>query len=83
VSYAIIYAIDLGAIPDRARVEIEKSFRQIAEAVAGISETSPFFSSIDDSILQIDVEGWRLVYNLEPRGRMLKVIEATQLPGKR
>ena len=83
VSYSVIYAIDLGAIPDRPRVEIEKSFRQIAEAVAGISETSPFFSSIDDSTLQIDVEGWRLVYRLEPKGRMIKVIEATQLPPRR
>ena len=80
VSYSVIYAINLSAIPVRARVEIEKAMGQIAEAIAGIPDTSPFFSSIDDSIMQIDVEGWRLVYRLDPVDRILKVIESSRLP---
>lgn len=83
VSYSVIYSVDLSTVADLARVEIEKAFGQIAEAIAGIPEASPFFSSIDDSMMQIDVEGWRLVYRLDPVDRILKVIEASPLPVQR
>ena len=59
VSYSVIFAIDLDAVPESVRREVERVFLEIADAVETIPHASPFFTSMDDSVLQIDVEGWR------------------------
>lgn len=79
----MIFSIDLGAVPEDARRRIEEAFQQVAEAVAGIAASSPFFASLGESVMQIDVEGWRLGYNVDPRHRQIRVIEATPLRRRR
>jgi len=48
---------------------------EIAEAVTTIPAINPFWSSMKDSLLQIDVAGWRVVYRVELRQREIRVVE--------
>ncbi len=75
----MIIALDSAALPDDARREIERVFAQIADAVATIPPASPFFASLDESVLQIDVAGHRVGYRVNPRRREVRVIEASPL----
>ncbi len=83
VSYSVRYAIDLAGLPTDVRRQIEHAFAEVAEAVATIPESSAFFSSMDDSVLQIDVAGWRLGYCIDPGLHELRVVESTPPSARR
>jgi hypothetical protein len=79
VTYAIQFAVDLDAVSDDVRAEIHRTMAQIAEAVTTLPEASPFFASMGDSVLQIDVKGFRLVYAVDPARREVRVIELQRI----
>ncbi len=79
MGYSVIFIVDLGAVPETARGQIGRVFGQVADAVAAIPESSPFFASMDESVLQIDVAGWRLGYRVDRPARELRIIEAAVL----
>ena len=78
VSYSVVVAIDLETVPDAERQQIALAFDQIADAIATIPEASPFFASSDESVLQIDVAGWRVAYRVDRARREVRVIEASR-----
>jgi len=53
--------------------------QQISEAVTTVPTASPFWSSMKQSLLQIDVEGWRVVYGIDVAGQQIDVVELHQL----
>ena len=53
--------------------------RLAAEVVATVPKASPFWSSMRNSVLQIDVAGYRLGYRIDRAGRLVLVIEATKI----
>ncbi len=53
--------------------------QQISEAVTTVPAASPFWSSMKESLLQIDVEGWRVVYRIDVARQQIAVIELHQL----
>lgn len=75
VSYSVHFTVDLASVPDGPRAEIVRTLQQIAAAVSTVPPASVFWSSMDDSLLQVDVEGWRVVYRVLPRHREVRVIE--------
>jgi hypothetical protein len=79
VSYSVHFTITLEAFSDGERRQIESTMQQIAEVVATVPVTSPFWASMRDSVLQIDVAGWRLGYRIERASSQIRVIEATDL----
>lgn len=48
---------------------------EVAEVVTTIPPANPFWGSLQDSQLQIDVAGWRVMYYVEPRDHAIRVIE--------
>lgn len=82
VSYSVKYFVDLAPLPQQVRLEIERTMERIAEAVSTVPEANPFWASMDDSVLQIDVSGCRVSYRVLPRARELRVIELEALPPK-
>jgi hypothetical protein len=72
VSYSVRFKATL---PADAAEEIERVMEQIAEAVSTISPASPFWISMDDSLLQIDVAGHRVVYRVDPKAGEIIVVE--------
>ena len=75
MSYQVIFDVELDPVP----AAVDRAFQQIAEAVAGIAAASPFFSSLDESVLNIDVEGFRFGYRVDRRRRELRVIEVAPI----
>jgi len=79
VTYAVHFTFDLDAVPEPARGEIRRVMQQIAEVVDSVPGTSPFWSSMKNSVLQIDVGGWRVGYRIDSAHQLVRVIEATQI----
>ena len=79
VTYSVHFEVNLGATPDGSRQEIRRTVHQIADVVSTIPGSSPFWSSMKDSLLQVDVQGWRLVYRILPDRREIRVIEMEAL----
>jgi len=79
VTYSVHFEVNLGAIPDGPRQEIRRTVEQIADVVSTIPASSPFWSSMKDSLLQVDVQGWRLVYRILPDRHEIRVVELEAL----
>ena len=79
MSYSVHFSIDLRAFSGGERRQVEQTMKQIAEVVASVPLSSPFWSSMKDSVLQIDVAGWRLGYRIDRSANLGRVIEATRL----
>jgi len=74
VSYTVRFKT---ALPADGHEEIARVLQQIAVAVSTISPSSPFWSSMEDSQLQIDVAGHRVVYKIDPLFRQVIVVEVS------
>ena len=79
VAYAVHFDVDLEPIPGQAGQEIRRTMQEIAEAVTTVPAASPFWSSMKESLLQIDVEGWRVVYRIDVARQQIAVVELHQL----
>lgn len=77
--YSVKFAIDLASFPAETRRQIETTMTQIAEVVSTVPPSSPFWSSMKDSVLQIDVEGFRLGYRIDKARGQIRVIEAQRI----
>jgi hypothetical protein len=79
VTYSLHYAVDLGALTEDARLEIERTMQQIAEVVDSIAPANPFWASMKESLLQIVIGDFRVVYRIDPGRREIRVVELESL----
>jgi len=79
VDYTVRFEVDLETIPEGARQEIRRTMQQVADAVGTIPSSSPFWSSMRHSMLQLDVKGYRVVYRVDPTAREIRVIEISPI----
>ncbi|MCA1829015.1 MAG: hypothetical protein ABR567_06530 [Myxococcales bacterium] len=79
MSYSVHYTIDMKGFSEGERRQVEQTMQQIAEVVNTVPKASPFWSSMKDSVLQIDVAGWRVGYRIDRSGNLVRVIEATKV----
>jgi hypothetical protein len=75
MTYSVHFGIDLDTMQADERSEIERTMEQVAEAVSTVPASSPFWASMNDSLLKIDVGGRRLVYRIDPIRREIRVVE--------
>jgi len=75
VTYSVHLGVDLEGLPEDVRLEIDRTMQQIADAVTTIPPASAFWSSMKDSLLQIDVRGYRVVYRVETARQTIVVVE--------
>ena len=83
MAYSVKYFVDLAPLADDVRLEVQQTMEQIADAVSTVPEANPFWASMDDSMLQIDVSRLRVSYRVLPRVKEVRVIELEQLPPRR
>lgn len=65
------------ALPAEGGEEIARIVHQIAEAVTTISPSNPFWGSLGDSQLQIDVAGYRVFYRIDALRQEIIVVEVS------
>ncbi|HKC61090.1 MAG TPA: hypothetical protein VKB92_13475 [Myxococcales bacterium] len=75
MTYSVHFRVDLAKVPGVARVEIQKTMEQIAEALGTVPASSPFWTSMRDSLLQIEVKRWRVVYRVDPTHEDIQIVE--------
>jgi mRNA-degrading endonuclease RelE of RelBE toxin-antitoxin system len=75
VSYSVHFRVELASLPEAARDEIRGTMDQVADALDTVPEASPFWISMKDSVMQIDVTGFRVVYRVDPVCREILVVE--------
>lgn len=80
MAYSVKYFVDLAPLPEAARLDVQRTMEQIADAVSTVPEANPFWASMDDSMLQIDASGYRVSYRILPRAAEIRVIELEPLP---
>ena len=75
MAYSVQFRVNLETVPEGARADIRRMMDEIADAVTTIPAVNPFWTSMRDSLLQIDVAGWRVVYRVERHEREIRVVE--------
>lgn len=75
MTYSVQFRADLAKVPDAAGAEIRRTMDQIAEALDTVPATSPFWTSLKDSLLQIEVKRWRVVYRVDRGRQEIQVVE--------
>jgi hypothetical protein len=75
VTYSVHFRVDLAKVPGVVRVEVQKTMEQIAEALGTVPASSPFWASMRDSLLQIEVKRWRVVYRVDQTHEDIQVVE--------
>jgi hypothetical protein len=50
---------------------------EIAEALGTVPSASPFWTSMKDSLLQIEVKRWRVVYRVDQGLQDIQVVEVS------
>ena len=79
VTYSVRFDVDLESTPEGARQEIRRTMQQVADAVSTVPPSSPFWSSMKDSQLRMDVMGFRILYRVDPKMREIRVVEMSPL----
>ena len=77
MTYSVHFRVELAKVPGVVRVEIQKTMEQIAEALGTVPPSSPFWTSMKDSLLQIEVKRWRVVYRVDQGHEDIQVVELT------
>jgi mRNA-degrading endonuclease RelE of RelBE toxin-antitoxin system len=78
VTYSVHLGVNLEGLPEDVRLEIVRTMGQIADAVTTIPPSSAFWSSMKDSLLQIDVRPYRVVYRIDTARRLVIVVELSR-----
>ena len=78
VTYSVHFRVDLAKVPASARGEIQKTMDQIAEALGTVPASSPFWASMKDSLMQIEVKRWRVVYRVDQSHQDVQVVELSR-----
>jgi hypothetical protein len=79
MSYSVHFVIELESLRADERSEVQRTMQEVAEAVGSVPPSSPFWASMNDSLLQIDVKGWRLVYRIDPLRTEIRVVAANRV----
>jgi len=78
VTYSVHLGVNLEGLPEDVRLEIGRTMQQIADAVTTIPPSSAFWSSMKNSLLQIDVRRYRVVYRIDTTRRVIIVVELSK-----
>jgi hypothetical protein len=80
VAYVVYFVSDPASLPREALGEVRATMQQVADSVSTIPSSNPFWLSIQRSVLQIDVAGYRVMYRILPRAGEVHIVELQRLP---
>jgi mRNA-degrading endonuclease RelE of RelBE toxin-antitoxin system len=80
VAQNVQFPADACGINDPARSEILQVLGRVADSISCVPRESAFWQSMQSSLMQIDVSGYRIVYRIEPDPARVRVIEVQEIP---
>ena len=66
-------------MPSPTLGRLRARLREIGHTLSTVSSSSAFWSSMADSPLYVDVEGWRFKYAVERESQVLTVLEVSRV----
>ena len=69
----------VGSVPTATLGRLRARLREIGHTLSTVSASSAFWSSMADSPLYVDVEGWRFKYAVERESQVLTVLEVSRV----
>ena len=79
MAYSVHFRVDLATVPQSARDEVQRTMSDISDALATVPPSSPFWISMKNSVMQIDVMGFRVVYRVDRRRHEIQVVELASI----
>jgi hypothetical protein len=80
--FNIEFAKPLGHVPRDLLVELRKRLGEIGSSLDTMPAESEMWPSLADSVMLLDVEGWRFQYRVEMKSRSL-VVDSAIFYGRR
>ena len=68
----------VGSVPSATLGRLRARLRDIGHTLSTVSSSSAFWSSMSDSPLYVDVEGWRFKYTIDRQLQVLAVIDVSR-----
>jgi len=79
VPYRVHLRCAVGSVPSATLGRLRARLREIGHTLSTVSSSSAFWSSMSDSPLYVDVEGWRFKYAVDREQQVLAVIEVSRV----
>lgn len=69
----------VGEVPIAVLDRVRSRLRDISDTLAAVSSSDSFWSSVAESPLYVDIEGWRFRYSIDRLTRQFIVLEAVRV----
>ena len=79
MAYRVHLRCAVGSVPPATLGRLRARLREIGHTLSTVSASSAFWSSLSDSPLYVDVEGWRFKYLVERQSQVLAVLEVSRV----
>jgi hypothetical protein len=66
-------------VPPGVLAHLRARLREIGHTLSAVSSSSAFWTSLAESPLFVDVEGWRFKYSVEPQTQVMTVLEVSRV----
>jgi len=77
--YRIHLRCAVGSVPAATLGRLRARLREIGHTLSTVSASSAFWSSLTDSPLYVDVEGWRFKYVVDRPTQVLAILEVSRV----
>jgi len=79
VPYRVQLRCAVGSVPAATLGRLRSRLREIGHSLSAVSSSSAFWTSMTESPLFVDVEGWRFKYGIDRQWQVLTVLEVTRV----
>jgi hypothetical protein len=79
VPYRVQLLCSVGSVQAATLGRLRARLREIGQTLSAVSSSSAFWSSLTESPLFVDVEGWRFKYGIDRKSEMLSVLEVSRV----
>lgn len=77
--YRIQLRCAVGSVQAATLGRLRTRLREIGQTLSAVSSSSAFWSSLSESPLFVDVEGWRFKYSIDRESQVLSVVEVSRV----
>ncbi|MFL5311429.1 MAG: hypothetical protein ACJ79H_13340 [Myxococcales bacterium] len=77
--YRVQLRCAVGSVPSPTLGRLRARLREIGHTLSTVSGSSAFWSSMADSPLFVDVDGWRFKYVVERESQVLAVVDVSRV----
>ncbi len=82
MDYVIDEAPSVGTIPAAVREHLCDRVKEVVIALETLARPSALLTSVADSDLVLQVDGWRFTYQIWPEAKLVRIVNASSMAAK-